>query len=172
MTRTARAIFNLTIVFQLSAFSQDSVNFSGTWKSDRARSESAHQATPIGSIILVISQTPEAIRIETKTKSQDKTAVANETLTYRLDGSESTIAGASGVSVICKAHWEGADLVTETARNLSDSTVTTRWVLKMNASGKELVVKKTLTIQHGYQFKDANNVGTGTDIFVKTRDSK
>jgi hypothetical protein len=39
----------------------------------------------------------------------------------------------------------------------------------MDARGKEVTVRKTLTVQHGYQFQDAKNVGTGIDIFVKTK---
>jgi hypothetical protein len=77
------------------------------------------------------------------------------------------MAGKSGAPIVCKAHWEGTDLVTETVRNLNESTVTTRWVLKMDALSKELTIKKTLTVQHGYQSPDAKNVGTGADVFVK-----
>jgi hypothetical protein len=149
------------------AYTQDAVSFSGIWKSDRVRSESAHQATPIGPITLVISQKATEISIQTKTDAKDRSSVANETLVFKLDGSEATTVSDSGVPVECKAHWEGTDLVTETARNLSGSTITTSWVLKMDPSGKELKVKKTLTVQHGYQSADARNVGSETDIFVK-----
>jgi len=136
---------------------------------DAARSESAHQATPIGPITLTILQKAGQITIETKTRAKDRPLVANEKLVFRLDGSEATMTGNSGTAITCKAHWEGPDLVTETVRNVNQSTVTTNWVLKIDAAGKELTIKKTLTIQHGYQSPDAKNVGTGTDVFVKSR---
>jgi hypothetical protein len=168
MSRTAIAISTVMLFFHFAAFTQNTRNFSGTWKSDAARSESAHQAIPIGPITLIISQTATEISIETKTRVKDRPLIANEKLIYRLDGAETTMAGNSGAPIVCKAHWDGADLVTETVRNLG-STVTTSWVLRMDARGKELTIKKTLTVQHGYQSPDAKNVGTGTDIFVKTR---
>jgi hypothetical protein len=168
MSRTVMAILTLTLLFPLAAPTQNTPDFSGTWKSDAARSESAHQAVPIGPITLIVSQTATEISIETRTRSKDRPLIANERLNYRLDGSETTMAGNSGVPIVCKAHWEGADLVTETVRNVSGSTVTTRWVLRMDTRSKELTIKKTLTVQHGYQSPEAKNVGTGTDVFVKT----
>jgi len=171
MSRTAIAISTITLLSHFAAFTQTTPNFTGTWKSDNARSDSAHQAAPIGRITLIISQTPKEISIETKTRAKDRPLIANERLIYRLDGSETTMAGNSGIPVVCKAHWEGADLVIETARSLRGSTVTTKWLLSMDASGREVTIKKTLTVQHGYQSPDGNNagnVGTGTDIFIKT----
>ena len=169
MLRTAIAISTLALLSQFAALTQNPPDFSGTWKSDIARSESAHQATPVGPITLTISQTATEISIETRTNAKDKPLVANEKLIYKLDGSETTMAGNSGVPIVCKAHWEGTDLVAETARNLGGSTVTTSWVLKMDPKGKELTIKKTLTVQHGYQSADAKNIGTGIDIFIKTK---
>jgi len=169
MSRTPIAIATVTLFFPFAASAQNTPNFSGTWKSDATRSESAHQAMPIGPITLTISQTATEISIETKTSAKDRALIANERLTYRLNGSETIMAGNSGAPIVCKAHWEQADLVTETVRNLGGSTVTTMWLLRMDRHGKELTIKKTLTVQHGYQSPDAKNVGTGTDIFLKIR---
>lgn len=168
MSRTAMAFSTVALLSHFAAFPQNTPNFSGTWKSDTARSESAHQTTPVGPITLTISQTATEISIDTKTSVKDRPSIANEKLIYKLDGSETTMAGNSGIPIVCKAHWEGADLVAETARNLGGSTVTTIWVLKMDARGKEITIRKTLTVQHGYQSPGAKNVGTGIDIFVKT----
>jgi len=168
MSRNAIAIPTIALLTQFAAFTQSTLNFSGTWKLDAARSASAHQATSIGPVTLTISQTATEISIETKTDAKDRSLIANERLIYKLDGSETTMANNSGVPVACRAHWEGADLVAETTRDLSGSTVTTSWVLKMDASGKEIRIAKTLAVQHGYQSRDAKNVGTGVDIFVKT----
>src|ERR1051325_3253412 len=151
MSRTAIAISTVTLFFPFAAFMQNVRNFSGTWKSDAARSESAHQGMPIGPIFLTILQTANEISIETKTRAKDRPIIANERLTYKLDGSETTMAGNFGAPIVFQAHWEGAYLVTETGRNLGGSTVTTSWVLRMDARGNELTIKKTLTVQHGYQ---------------------
>jgi hypothetical protein len=155
------------LLLSLSAFSQTPADFSGTWKMDPARSESAHQTVPIGPVTLLISQTPTQITIETKTGPKDKATIANEKLTYNLDGSESANSGNSGVSVTCKAHWEGANLVTETARNLENSTVTTRYTFTLDPGAKELTLNKTLTVQHGYQGHGATNTGSAKDVFIK-----
>lgn len=169
MLRTAIAMSTLALLSHFAAFTQNTPNFSGTWKSDTARSESAHQTTPIGPITLIISQTPAEISIETRTNVKDRASIANEKLIYKLDGSETTMPGNSGISIVCKAHWEGADLITETVRNLGGSTVTTHWILTMDARGTEITIKKVLTVQHGYQSPGARNVGTGVDVFVKVR---
>ena len=135
-------------------------DFSETWRMDSARSESAHQGTPIGPVTLVIRQTPRDISIVTDTST------STEKLTYRLDGEEITInSGANPVKV--KAHWDGSRIVAETARNINDATVTTVAVLAIAASGKEMTIQRTLTVQHGYQSQDAKNTGSGKDVFIK-----
>ncbi|MCU1261824.1 MAG: hypothetical protein JWO80_4709 [Bryobacterales bacterium] len=166
------AVFTAVLAGALAADSPAAPEFSGTWKMDPSRSESAHQAVPIGPVTLLIKQTASEFTLETRTGERDKAAIANETLTYKLDGSESTVVGAARASVQTKAHWDGVKLVTETARNVQDSTVTTRYVLSLDPSGRELTIDKTLTVQHGYQFQGANNIGTGKDVFVKQGSAK
>jgi hypothetical protein len=161
-------LVTITLLSCATIFAQSKPDFTGTWKSDTARSDSAHQATPIGPITLKISQTAGEIRIETKTRPKDRPLVANEALIYKLDGSENRVAGNSGVPVTCRAHWEGSALVLETSRSVNGSTVTTNWTLTLPPPGNELTVKKTLAVQHGYESLDAKNVGTGTDIFIRT----
>lgn len=143
-------------------------DFCGTWKMDPSRSESAHQAVPIGLVTLVIKQTPAEVSIETRKAENNKSAISSETLTYRLDGAENTT-GAPEAPIKAKAHWNGAKLVTETVRTLQGSTFTTKYVLSLDASGREMTIDKTLTIQHGYQAQQANNIGTGKDVFVKKK---
>ena len=128
---------------------------------DSSRSESAHQGTPIGTVTLVITQTARDISIVTETSK------STEKLTYLLDGEEITINGASNDPIKLKAHWDGNRIVAETARNINDATVTTISVLTLNASGKEMTIDRTLTVQHGYQSQDAKNTGKGKDVFIK-----
>ncbi len=133
-------------------------DFSGAWKMDPSRSESAHQAVPIGPVTLLIKQTPEEIAIETRR------ATNREILTYKLDGSETTTNG-----ITCRARWDGPKLILGTTRNVQDSTITTLQEHSLDPSGRELTIHKTLTVQHGYQFEGAKSSGSGTDVFIKTK---
>ena len=162
MLRIISALVSLSLLLGDGA-----VDFSGVWRTDPARSESAHQDTPVGPITLDISQTPQSISIETKTSEKDRPLVANEKLVYRLDGNPNRVT-ANGVEVTCTARWKGDVLVLETLRNLNESTVATHWELRMNPNGKEISIRKSLTVQHGYQAPGpANNVGVATDVFRK-----
>jgi len=138
---------------------------------DLSRSDSAHQAVPIGPVTLIIKQNGAELSVETRRTQKGKPATSSETLTFKLDGSENTAVGNYGVPVQAKAHWDGGKLITETERNIEGSTVTTMHVFTLDASGKELTIDKTLTVQHGYQFQGANNTGRGKDVFIKRRGS-
>jgi hypothetical protein len=171
MPRTAMALFTLLPVFPFAAHTQGGSNFSGTWKMDPARSESAHQAVPIGPVTLVINQTALELRIETRRSERGGTAIQSEILTYRLDGADSTIAAETGVPVKTRAHWNAGKLVTETERKVQGSSVTTVYIHSLDPKGKELTVDKTLLVQHGYQFEGSKSYGTGRDVFVKAHRS-
>src|SRR5256885_7122426 len=106
------ARFTLLLIFPFAAHTQGSVNFSGTWKMDPARSESAHQAVPIGPVTLVIRQTATELSIETRRSDSNKAEIHSETVTYKLDGSESTVAATDGALIKSQAHWDGTKLVT------------------------------------------------------------
>lgn len=149
-------------------FAQSHPDFSGTWKMDPGRSESAHQDTPTGPTTLVIRQTPDKISIETTRMENGREGAFHETLVFRLDGAEEVSAGDGGAKVTGKAKWQGSKLITETARNVQASTITTLYTHSLSADGKELTVDKNLTVQHGYQFQGAATTGSGRDIFVKT----
>jgi hypothetical protein len=171
MPRAVFALCTLVLVFPFAARTQGASNFSGTWKMDPTRSESAHQAVPIGPVTLVINQTALELRIETRRSSRGDTAIQSEILTYRLDGTESTIATETGAAVKTKAHWNGNKLVTETERIVQGSSVTTMYIHSLDPKGKELTVDKTLLVQHGYQFEGSKSYGTGRDVFVKVHRS-
>ena len=169
MARMAIALFTMALLSLAAAGAQSTTDFSGTWKMDAARSESAHQAVPIGPVTLVIKQTATELSIETRRSDTDKSEIRSEILTYKLDGSDSTVAGRDGTPIKSQAHWEGTKLVTGTTRNIDGSTVTTTYVHSLDPKGTELTVHKTLTVQHGYQFDGAKNSGTGTDVFVRAK---
>ncbi len=149
-------VWRVALIFVVaSAVLAAKPDFSGTWKMDPARSESAHQDVPIGPIELVIRQTAATLTLETH-------RTGTEVLTFQLDGTE-----AVNGSVTTKAHWNGTKLVLETVRDINGSTVTTMQIFQRVANGKELVVDKTLTVQHGYQGLEAGTVtGKGRDVFT------
>ncbi len=157
------------LLFVPDALGQEAArsDFSGTWNMDANRSESAHQDVPIGSVVLVILQTPTEITIETTRKESKQSGLFYEKLTYKLDGTETTATGDAGAKVTTKARWDGAKLVTETTRNIQDSTVTTLYSQSLGAGGREMTIEKSLTVQHGYQFAGSTTTGRGTDVFVK-----
>src|SRR3954468_19828471 len=112
---------------------QSKPDFSGTWKMDPTRSESAAQTEPIGPVTMVITQTPDAVRIET-TRLQGSSVV-----TYKLDGSEITIPDGTA-----KTHWEGSTLVTEMVRYVHGQAVTTKETRILTAGGNEMLVDLAL----------------------------
>src|SRR5438477_7103947 len=108
----------MALLFSLQGSAQDPAGFSGVWQMDPSRSDSAHQAVPIGPVTLIIKQNAAELSIETRRAHKGKPAISSETLTFKLDGSENSIVGNFGVPVEVKAHWEGTKLITETSRNI------------------------------------------------------
>jgi hypothetical protein len=138
-------------------------DFSGTWEMDATRSESAHSSAAHGPVTLVIKQTPAELSIETRKGGQ------NETIVYKLDGSETQKPAQDNGPFQWRAKWEGTKLVTETHRNINRSTVTITEILSLDAKAKEMTVNRTLTVQHGYTMRGAKNYSSGKDVFVKAR---
>jgi hypothetical protein len=171
MQRIRVVLSTMALLHSFPAAGQKPAGFSGVWQMDASRSESAHQAAPIGRVTLIIKQSPSELTIDTKRSGADGKAASSEILTYSLDGTERPVAGSSGATVKAKARWDGNKLITETARDVQGSTVTTVYVFSLDASGKELTVDKTLTVQHGYQFQGATNTGTGRDVFIRSKGS-
>ena len=169
MPLTRFAVFMVALFVPFASGDQRAIDFSGTWKMDPARSESAHQAVPIGPVTLVIKQTATELSIETRRGEPNKSATHGEILTYKLDGSEGTTTVTDGAPIKCRAYWEGAKIITGTTRDIQGATVTTLSVHSLDPNGNELTVHKTLTVQHGYQFEGAKSSGTGTDVFIKTK---
>jgi hypothetical protein len=113
-------------------------DFSGTWEVDKSKSEiptGGQQGAP-DSITWKITQTKDTITIETKTVMGGQERPA-QTLTYKLDGSESTgeIPGRGGQmqKVALKAKWQGEKIL-ELSR-----------VRNMNVQGQDITVS---TIEH------------------------
>ena len=141
-------------------------DFSGTWRMDPARSESAHQDIPGGTGTIKLQLTGDALSMETTRFDGDK-SVFHETLNFKLDGSETTSPGDGNVPVAGKARWDGEKLVVETVRSINDSDRHHALHHTLNAAGTEMTIDKTLTAQHGYMGRNAPTTGRGKDVFTR-----
>jgi hypothetical protein len=157
MKRAAVAIIALILV-STSAYAQDRADFTGVWRMDPTRSESAMQGEPIGPVTVVIVQTPSQIQIETV--SQRGRTVE----TYRLDGLDSALKTGLG-----HARWLGDQLVMDSVRDVRGVSVTTQQSRRMTADGTEMHVDSILEVQHGYTLARTKNYGAGKDVFVRVR---
>jgi len=146
--------------------------FSGTWRMDTTRSESAHWVGPMEESTIVIEMSDGQVTTETTRNEPGKPTSFHEKLVFKLDGSETSGIGEGGASVTGKARWEGGKLVLETVRNINDSTVSTSYVYSLSPDGKSMTIDKTLTVQHGYQGKTGSNTGKGKDIFLRVNAEK
>ena len=156
MQRFLTVVFLATLL-PLTTSAQTKPDFSGTWKMDPARSESAAQKEPIGPVTVVISQTSSELKIET-TKAEGSSEVL-----YKLDGSEVKIPGGTA-----KTYWNGTALVTEVERYVQGQAVSTKETRTLASNGNEMLVDIVLVVQHGYS-ATTTNYGTGKDIYVKSR---
>jgi len=172
MLRILGPVLAFGLVVFVFAANDENKDFSGHWKMDRARSESPHQSVPLAEITLAIKRTAAELSIETITSDGQQSRISSETLTYKLDGTESTVETGPGAPVKTRLRWDGPKLVTETVRVISNMSVTVQNVLTLGPDRNELTVDRTLTVQHGYQSSSGNNTGTGRDVFVRTSTSR
>lgn len=135
---------------------QSKPNFTGTWKMDATRSESAMQDQPIGPVTLVISHTDSELRLQTIRIGGTTTVV------YRLDGSDSALKDGKS-----RTRWEGDRLVTESQREIQGQTVTTKESRRLVAGDSEMEVESEVLVHHGYSLSGAR-VGTkGRDVYMR-----
>jgi hypothetical protein len=140
-----------------TALAQTKPDFSGTWKLDPARSQSAVQNEPITSMTQVIAQTPTLVTVDITRPD------GHVVHTYKLDASDAAPLPGMG-----KAHWDGAMLITETVGDVNGQTVTTKVVRQLNEIG-EMIVETTLVVQHGYSLRGTPNYGSGKDVFLRVK---
>ena len=169
MRHTGLFLLLAAMVFTPAGNGESRGDFAGTWKMDTVRSESAHQEAPVEWSTLTIELKDTVLTFETTRSGVGAPAPFHEKLTLKLDGSETKGVGDGDVEVTGKARWDGNKLVVETIRNIHDSTVTTLYVHKLSADGREMTVDKTLTIQHGYQGSSAPTSGHGKDVFIRRK---
>ena len=58
-------------------------------------------------------------------------------------------------------------LITELAQSVQGQAVITREEWRLQAGGRELLIERLVTIQHGYTMRGARSYNTAKDVFVK-----
>ena len=127
---------------------------------DEARSESPTLEGFAGPVIWILRQTPDALVVDIKSGPK---AI---TLNYKLVTKPPTGLSTDGVPSY-RAYWEGDQLVTETAQNIQGQTVTTKEVRTLQPGGREMIVERLVTVEHGYTLRGAQNYGTAKDVFTR-----
>ncbi|HYZ84887.1 MAG TPA: hypothetical protein VE621_10805 [Bryobacteraceae bacterium] len=144
--------------------SQSRPDFSGTWELD-ADDKAATETQP--HFTLVIAQNSDEIRVETRNRREN----SSEVLVYKLDGSEYTVHVPPGGPITTKCYWDGSKLVMETRRPVRGVAVKTLHTFALNSTGEELLVDKTLMVQHGYRSLNPRNTGTGKEVYIRAKSS-
>jgi hypothetical protein len=158
----------LLVALQLAgktAIAQEPPDFSGVWRMDMSRSESAAQEVPIGPMTITIDQRSDRINIETNANGSTRT------VTYLPVGVKSP----SGEGAPGAFRWEGEKLVTELTTYVNDRAVNVTEVRTLDHARSEMTVELTLAVQHGYTGPDATAIksqnsphaATGRNVFVK-----
>ena len=141
MRRRSLFVFALALALPIAAWAQSQTDFSGTWtlnaeKSDPPPQRGGGGRGPGGPI--TIKQTASELAITSEGRQ------GPQTLTYKLDGSESTNPGRGGMEVKSKAKWDGATLVIETTRDVNGTAVTTTEKRRLDNGGKDMIVELSI----------------------------
>jgi hypothetical protein len=138
------------IVIPFTARAQGKPDFSGTWTLDTAKSDPAPQGRGGGggAASVTIKQTGTELAITSEGRQ------GPQTMTYKLDGSESTnqVMGRGGAQTVkSTAKWDGSSLVIETTRDFNGTSITTKEVRRLDNGGKEMHVETTAQTPNGEQ---------------------
>ena len=152
------SVIAMVLLVGSGAVAQTRPDFSGTWRLDPSRSESALQGESIGPVTVHVTQTANEIVIETVTPR------SRSVESYSLSGRESQLANGAG-----RARWFGELLVVDTVRDVRGVSVTTQQTRRVTADGSEMHVDNILEVQHGYTLAKTRNYGAGRDVYVRVR---
>lgn len=162
MKHIPAAALTAFLLLPLALHAQPTPDFSGSWKMDLSRSQSAQQGEAIKPVTFVITQLPMQVRIETTRGNQ------KENVLYPLTKSRASVSAAPGTTGgQAEAYWDGDKLVTETQRTVSGQTVTVKEARTLGAGGADMTVETTVIVQHGYSMPGAKNYGTSKDVFTR-----
>src|SRR2546428_98086 len=148
MKRALLLAFAAAVVLPFYARAQAKADFSGTWTLDTAKSDPAPQGRGGGggAASVTIKQTGNELAVTSEGRQ------GPQTMTYKLDGSESTnqVMGRGGAqSVKSTAKWDGSSLVIETTRDFNGMSITTKEVRRLANGGKEMHVDDTTPTPSG-----------------------
>ena len=140
MNRIAILALSAAVVIPFTARAQTKPDFSGTWTMDAAKSDPAPQGRGGGGGggSQTIKQTAAELSVQTQGRQ------GPQTMTYKLDGSESSneqMGRGGAVTVKSKAKWDGSKLVIESTRDMGGQSVTTTETRSLSADGKEMTVE-------------------------------
>jgi hypothetical protein len=153
------SLASLLVLPATSSSFQAHPQFSGTWRLDPARSESAADDDAARPVIVEITQTDRELTVVTSKGGQQSRAVhgfvATPAAPFAIDGTGS------------RAYWSGAALVTEGTRLVQGQTVAARETRTLTSDGKEMMVDVVVIVQHGYQTRGGRNYGMGRDVYTR-----
>jgi hypothetical protein len=133
------------VILPFPARAQTKPNFSGTWTLDASKSDAPmgrRGGAPASSEPIVVTQTANQLTIKR----------GEQSLVYKLDGSESTnqMPTRGGTQEIkSKARWDGSKLVIETTRDFQGMSITQKEMRSLSADGKEMVVEQSVQTPQG-----------------------
>jgi hypothetical protein len=149
MRRVLLYALTLAVVLPFPARAQGKPDFSGTWTMDTAKSDPAPQGRGGGgggASSVTIKQTGGELAITSEGRQ------GPQTMTYKLDGSESTnqVMGRGGAQTVkSTAKWDGSSLVIETTRDFQGMAITTKEVRRLDNGGKEMIVESATQTPQG-----------------------
>lgn len=140
------------VILPFVGHAQSKPDFSGTWTLDTAKSDPAPQGRGGGggggAATLTIKQTATELSVMSEGRQ------GPQTLTYKLDGSESTnqMMGRGGATPAkSTAKWDVSSLVIETTREFNGMSITTKEVRRLDNGGKDMIVETTTQTPNGEQ---------------------
>ena len=132
MKRATITLATLAFALAIGLPAQAQTDFSGTWKLNAEKSDTGGRGAGRGGGMtdMVVKQSAAELSV---TRGE-------QTIVYKLDGSEITITGARGNST-AKARVEGATIVIETTRAMNEMTMTSKATWSID--GGSLVITTT-----------------------------
>lgn len=138
------------------ADAQTRPDFSGTWKRDAARSDSATYPELAGPVTLTITQTADQVRIQRET--------ARGAMTNVFHFAEPEKPAKAGAAL---ARWRAETLVVNLVGEIRGQSVTTEQSMTLSANGNEMTVQSMVNVQHGYTSPGAKISASGRDVYVR-----
>jgi hypothetical protein len=159
--RSAAVALAVSFTVAAAVSAQPRPDFSGTWRLDVNRSNSAAHSGAPRPVTLEITQNATEISIRTITEE------GASTLKYAIAQTEApTLATTTGAPT---ARWNGTTLTTDAIRDIRGQSVTVQQSRQLSADGNEMTVDSIVNVQHGYSLSGAQTYGASRDIFVRVR---